>query len=296
MPAAPAPADRVRSLLERFAFEANRTRRSPTPAAVHDLRVAIRRLDQALRVFKNDLPGKKVRRIHDRLKKVMSAAGDVRDYDIAETILFRRKGPPPDALRRKIRSGRKDAEQRALMALQGFRVSKWCEKLELSSLNQRQAPTSNWPAFALPRLARRFLTAGEAAATSGGNLHGFRILTKQLRYTLELFLPVHGSAVDDWMKETRALQTLLGAANDYRAVLSMAADLHLDEPTQAALRRAEKRRIRRFQEAWAARQSLESSFELLISELRNPRGGEPAVRKPVASSMGSERLAVAAHA
>ena len=54
---------------------------------IHDLRVAIRRLRQALRVFSQFYPGKCWKKLRNELSDVMQACGDVRDRDIAIGLL-----------------------------------------------------------------------------------------------------------------------------------------------------------------------------------------------------------------
>ena len=58
------------------------TARTTDADAVHKLRVSIRRFSQAVRVFQQYVPQKPSARIGNRLKKVMKAAGEVRDRDI----------------------------------------------------------------------------------------------------------------------------------------------------------------------------------------------------------------------
>ncbi|HEY7392823.1 MAG TPA: CHAD domain-containing protein, partial [Bryobacteraceae bacterium] len=52
-------------------------------AAVHDLRVAIRRLNRCLQVFSQFYPGNSGKKLRRRLKTLMEAAGHVRDLDVA---------------------------------------------------------------------------------------------------------------------------------------------------------------------------------------------------------------------
>lgn len=55
--------------------------------AIHDLRVAIRRLRQCLGVFAEFFPGKERKAIRKQLSRVMHACGAVRDRDIAAGLL-----------------------------------------------------------------------------------------------------------------------------------------------------------------------------------------------------------------
>ena len=154
------------------------------------------------------------------------------------------------ALGRTVRNRRQEAERSLLTILKRLsvctRVSKWCVGLGLNP------PQSDFPASprtvatrTLPRIADRFLEAGEAAVShsSAEKLHNFRIRAKKFRYTLELFLPVYGSAAEEWLREVKAVQTVLGAMNDYRTVLSIAADAGAARKLQSSPRNSERRKI-----------------------------------------------------
>ena len=82
--------------LNRVAFEAGRTARSPDPDAVHDLRVAARRFGVILWSFRSFLPLREVKRVRKQLRQLRAATAAVRDLDIA-LGLFRLAGVAPSA-------------------------------------------------------------------------------------------------------------------------------------------------------------------------------------------------------
>jgi CHAD domain-containing protein len=73
--------------LRRFAFEVNRAAKHGDADAIHDLRVSSRRLAQCLRVFGQFFPGKPVKKIRRSLKKLLDRAAEVRNRDIALSLL-----------------------------------------------------------------------------------------------------------------------------------------------------------------------------------------------------------------
>lgn len=83
-------------LLNRVAFEAARTARSPDPDAVHDLRVAARRFGVTLWSFRPFLPARDVKRVRKQLRQLRIATAAVRDRDIA-IDLFKLAGVAPSA-------------------------------------------------------------------------------------------------------------------------------------------------------------------------------------------------------
>jgi len=77
----------VDTLLRRLAAQVNRTAETADAESVHDLRVAIRRLSRALRVFAQFFPGKRWKRIRKELSYLMDAAAALRDSDVALELL-----------------------------------------------------------------------------------------------------------------------------------------------------------------------------------------------------------------
>jgi len=75
------------ALLRRLAFEVNRAAKSCDEEAVHDLRVAIRRLSRCLQVFAQFYPDGSAKKIRRRLKTLMDPAGAVRDLDVAMDLV-----------------------------------------------------------------------------------------------------------------------------------------------------------------------------------------------------------------
>jgi len=278
---------KLRELMENLASAMRQIGESPKPDDVHDLRVAIRRLEQALKVCKGQLPRTQVKALRRRLKDLFSKAGSVRDYDIAGELLLERRSPANSGLKPRIRASRKRAAKNLRSALQRRsllkRVSRWYDNLAGSGGLKLEPP----PVVAgkvLPRLAELFFQKGELAAASGPGkqLHKFRIQSKEFRYTLELFLSVYGSEGEEWIREIKELQTALGDINDCRTVLSMADELDYGHKVEISLRNSELRKIRQFRKIWA-RQFSRSAAERWIAKLRAPAESRP-VRKPVIRS------------
>jgi CHAD domain-containing protein len=98
----------TRILLRHLASQVNRTARAGDADAIHDLRVAVRRLSRCLRVFAQFYPGHSWKPVRRRLAGLMSACGGVRDRDIAIALLEMAGVPPGSPLVRQL-----DAERRA---------------------------------------------------------------------------------------------------------------------------------------------------------------------------------------
>lgn len=98
--------EKTQALLASMAEALNAAAHEPTADAVHDMRVAIRRLQQGFRLFRQYLPKRGVRAVRKTLKAVMERAGELRNCDIAIELA---EGAPE--IVRLLRERRAEAQQ-----------------------------------------------------------------------------------------------------------------------------------------------------------------------------------------
>ncbi len=83
-----------------------------------------------------------------------------------------------------------------------------------------EAPVAENARRELPLLVEEYFAAGRKLAarrSSAARMHEFRLLTKHLRYTLEVFRPAYGPAMERYLGQLKKVQTVLGELNDYAA-------------------------------------------------------------------------------
>ena len=97
------------ALLKKLVIQVNRAARSGDADAVHDLRVAIRRLSRCLRVFGQFYPGHGWKKMRRRLKEILDACAVVRDRDIALELLARAGFPAGSIVVRRLHRERGEA-------------------------------------------------------------------------------------------------------------------------------------------------------------------------------------------
>jgi len=253
----PFAAEHARRRLERLAFQVNSTTRSPVPEAVHELRVAIRRSIQALTVFKACFPRRETKRVRKELKEILTAAGAVRDCDIAAKVLSKIQPPGSAALAQQFRTDRKVKEKSLIALLKRWAarksISKWCNGLELGAPRPFPGTVESLARRMLRGIGKEFFKSGgqaAAAGNSGEHLHDFRILAKKFRYTLELFSPACPSALDNQIGRIKEIQSLLGAINDYQTVRNMVAASREQPRLEAELKKSQNQRTRKFRKLW----------------------------------------------
>jgi CHAD domain-containing protein len=222
------PRSILAGLLKQLAAELQGVARSPDDAAaVHDLRVAIRRFSQALRIFPDVFgrgPTKKIRR---KLKKAMSTLGSVRNLDISLEVLQTAKANPSPGLLEDIQHRKRSAQKDLAVELRSWRkgdvLAGWKTMLYGGAAGAKSLQEAR---MQLPDLAGKFLKAGTVAARRKvpyHQLHRCRLLGKRLRYTFEMlgtemFGPKEFRRRLNMLKE---LQDHLGGLNDCVTVIEL---------------------------------------------------------------------------
>jgi CHAD domain-containing protein len=116
----------------------------------------------------------------------------------------------------------------------------------------------------LPPLVEAWFEGGRtmvAGENSPKALHGFRLRTKRLRYTLELFRPFYGPRLDKCLASLREVQTRLGELNDCAATRAVTlAALPVPSP--------QRTRIERFLDRRAA--ALTAAYRKTWSQIDKP--------------------------
>ena len=122
-------------LLRRLVSQVNRTAASVDADAIHDLRVAIRRLSRCLRAFAQFYPGRSWKRIRRNLSELMDLCAGVRDCDIAIALLGKAGVPAASPIVRQLDAQRQAAGEELQRELRCWKQQafsrRWRERLEL---------------------------------------------------------------------------------------------------------------------------------------------------------------------
>jgi CHAD domain-containing protein len=225
--------------------------------AIHDARVATRRLRAALPIAWGQRTKSELSKARRNLRRAGRALGAVRDLDVALTVLGEAERRLPTAARAvcQLRSeliSRQERERRRLI--------KRIEKISFPEVERDRhvLPTIEWRSDrrwmlleqALLKRAARLESAVEAA---GGvyfpnRLHAVRIHTKRLRYLLEL-VPTASKDVRRAGKRLRKAQEVLGDLRDGQATADIVAEAAGTGGTETARPSEEDRALRHWLEA-----------------------------------------------
>lgn len=287
-------------LLGRLAFQIGRAIKSRKPDTIHDLRVSIRRFEQALRIFKPCFRGKEVRKIRRELKQIMYLAGQVRNHDLATKVLTNRKRFEGTALQQKIQIRRREVERSLVTLLKSWldRKSslKWRAALERAAAATRddfsKAPIVQTARQTLPGMLEDFFERGDAAAgakASPRDLHRFRLASKKFRYTLELFTPVYGLSLNPRLDGLRRIQTLLGDINDFETLRNLLRPYEGAEALMGWLKKRQRKRFTEFAEYWSTNFAASEDRQSWIESLKVLAAGPSSTKKPAARSVPESR-------
>jgi len=210
------------------------------PDALHDMRVASRRLREALEIFGFCFPQKLFDRYYRRVRRVTRALGEVRNADVA-MIFFQKLSASTDDilvqvaledLLRRLARSRRSARGRLLTGLHEARLAHL--PAELANVFTR---TENMPVRyqrgpkrsvvlarrQLLQRVRAFFSARMAvtAEDDEANLHKVRIAVKKLRYAVEVFDYAVGEDVVSHLGELKRLQDTLGELHDHDVFAGM---------------------------------------------------------------------------
>lgn len=224
---------------------------------VHQMRVALRRLRSALRLFKQDLPLDFTERIAPELKWLGALLGELRDYDVLLTetlpgLLRENPQSRAGASERRIAAAvapRHDAAMAKMRrALRSRRYTALLRDLADTCLRLQQMPApgagkrSPLRGFAADRLGRAqrklHVTTDELSRMTPQERHRIRIAAKRLRYTVDFFsslFPIRAAA--RYARHLADLQDALGKLNDQAVAGQLLASLELSPRARSAVRR-----------------------------------------------------------
>jgi CHAD domain-containing protein len=210
------------------------------PDCLHDMRVASRRLRETFQLFSMFYRQSKLKKVRSQVKRMTRILGSPREMDVNVTLLreFRHESDPMvqaahehllEAFERRQAKVRRRM-QRALDHLD-------LKKLRAEWMNFAQGPLLEpEPSSVLRGIQREFeseaylrqtiailgqeaipvLAFQEMALRSESDeeLHRLRIALKKLRYSLEIYNPLHQQHFGQAIDSTKELQEILGQAHD----------------------------------------------------------------------------------
>lgn len=227
------------------------TRLGEDPEALHDMRVASRRMRAAMQIFKDTLPVRS-HKLRDDIKWIAGVLGEVRDLDVQLDQLegWLSEIPPKDReplgeLRSLLEEKREKARKSMLRTLDSRRYERFvssCSDFLRRGPSRRskgaRRPVLDTGPEILRRRYRKVRKAGDAISkdSTAGEYHELRKKGKRLRYALEFHSDIYQKPARNLTKSLKSLQDVLGDHQD--AEVAIAQLRELAPPADGRRRRA----------------------------------------------------------
>jgi CHAD domain-containing protein len=245
-------------------------RASPNPGAVHDARVAVRKLRSHLRTFAPITDREWADELGERLHWLGQVLGTARDADVLVAGLAQYVERLPVTDRRHAeqalapyRERRDAAYQKLQHALRDAAYTELLDAMIAAANAPRVCRPQRSAASVVPQLMQRVWKKLRKRVRRGGaeptdhDLHRIRIQAKHVRYAAEALTPIVGHAARRFARRAEELQALLGKQHDAVAA-GIALRAHAPAGVHAfsfgefaALEQADARRYReRFPRCW----------------------------------------------
>jgi len=219
--------DLASGTLRLFRHEAG-VRTGEDPEAVHQARVATRRLRSTLRTFSSLLDPDWTDRLRDELKWLADLLGQVRDTDVLLERFNEHLAALPAAdakvgprLLAALVDQRDSARRRLLRAMATERYAVLLDDLVAAAAAPALLPGADRPAAQVmpPLVAKPWKKLRKQVGKAGDDppddqLHQIRIRAKRARYAAEAVEPVIGQPAEDYADAVADLQSVLGDHQD----------------------------------------------------------------------------------
>jgi CHAD domain-containing protein len=211
--------------------------------AIHQMRVATRRLRAALTSLRRILDRSATKELADELRWLAGELAAARDLEVQHHHLSGQLdalpgdplgGDPGEHLQRYFQQRRTKARDAALTALGSARYFRLLDSLDdlvesppLTARARRRANTELRHALrrAHRKLAEAITPVDRDTPPSDETLHNVRKRAKQARYTVDAMNPAFGGKVRKWGKAAKKIQSSLGEHQDARVARDTLRDL-----------------------------------------------------------------------
>ncbi|WP_312166362.1 CHAD domain-containing protein [Phenylobacterium sp.] len=242
----------ARNTLAQIAANGVVLREADSVEAVHQLRVAVRRLRSAISTFNAVTDDDHAEAIKTELKWLAGACNEARDLDVFAESAAALVDPTLDlaALAPALEAARARAHAKACAAVASGRfrdlvldTTAWVETgawLTLggkASAKRRDLPAEKFAAKALDRRRKALMKLAEdLKGADDETRHQARIAAKKLRYAAEPFAPLFDADSRSFIRAVKGLQEELGALNDVAVAAELIGRLRLKGAALAAAR------------------------------------------------------------
>lgn len=220
-------------------------RSTDDPEAVHDARVALRRLRSYLRTFRPILEREWADSLRERMRWLDDHLGRARDSDVLVAAVERRAAAPGGngsvpsrGLLDRLHGERARHHAEVHAALREPRYLALMEEIVAAAREPRLRETANDAARtsarklvrSVWRRARRCVRAYQLRPEER-TLHQVRVKAKHVRYAAECFAPIVGKCAKNLARRAERLQTMLGEHRDDATAIAIIQTANVTRPS-----------------------------------------------------------------
>ncbi|MBI5953498.1 MAG: CHAD domain-containing protein [Chloroflexi bacterium] len=234
MSAQPLLLDSLTSRWKRYKTELKNCRDEFSEEAVHDFRVAARRLLASLDLLQAIIHGAKTKKIRRILKDQLDNLDELRDAqvmlaDIAENIQKNPSLKPFEEYLQRREKKLMRAARRGIKSLKIGELAKRMRKLEEAVGESQPDGLDPLPAVdeSYARVIQRY---GKVDPAQSATIHRLRIAFKKFRYMVESIHPTLKGFPEDTLKRMHDYQTSMGEIQDMEAALQELAEFEKTAP------------------------------------------------------------------
>lgn len=224
------PIETIRAYAAQVERQLTPAQKARDPQYVHQLRVACRRLRNALKIFKSYFPSHTIKTWNQSLCYLARQAGAARDLDVhIEFLREYQAGIRSGAHRREIgrllirfQRQRRAIQPKVRQAIIRARRQGTLADIMTCAVKTPLLLDKDWPPFFLAaaeieRRIKKLQRLGSYAYQPhlADQLHQLRIAAKHLRYALEIFVPLYGPRLETFIGSALTIQRTLGDWHDY---------------------------------------------------------------------------------
>jgi CHAD domain-containing protein len=195
--------------------------------AVHDLRVATRRLLAVLDLLRALNPHPRVQKARRLLKNQLDSLNDLRDTQVMLVDVYELMASFPglNAFEEYLLRREKNLLRRARKEIREMEISELKRRIDKSKAALKEkAGGAGWTARLLSVVDQAHARAGQAYgqidASQSASIHRFRVAFKKFRYMVEIVHPVLKDYPEEYLKQMHNYQSRMGDVQDAEVFLS----------------------------------------------------------------------------
>jgi CHAD domain-containing protein len=216
----------IERALNRMLALSDRVHSAEDDEAVHDMRVASRRLRAAIAVFGPAFPGKRYGRFRRHVKELTDSLSRARDLDVMIASISELSTVAPasyragiEGLREALVKERGRLQKTVRKSLRRLHSADLMAEFQRIAAERSNAESNESEAMFAEAIRSRLdeVWSWQAHVHDPGRvyeLHQMRIAVKRLRYTMELFAPLRGPLFAKAIDRVRGVQEHLGKIHD----------------------------------------------------------------------------------